>query len=250
MVCFTHKFKDAVTVFIVSTGSNKPPGRNAEMTEQLYVALMSCDTLPTPLPDNVIFTRFYQLDGIYDQYRDIIKKSVRNCELVLPSGDHGGETYKYELSRLLQPPLREYNFVIHLRLEDFVQHGMHIDVKYVLALLDSIPKAELNGSNAVVVNSIQTAFEQSYLEQVLAWFQQNSLSVTTESNNVYDDFNIIAHAQTVACSCSTLSWCAVMLSDTVIKCYFPNYRTRSCPAGNMQTFRTPIANTVLYEITE
>jgi hypothetical protein len=51
------------------------------------------------------------------------------------------------------------------------------------------------------------------------------------------------NAKVLICSCSTLSWCAALLSDTIFMVYFPNYTSRDIHT----TFKKPINNTILYD---
>ena len=52
-------------------------------------------------------------------------------------------------------------------------------------------------------------------------------------------------ASVLVCSCSTLSWTAAILSNSLEKVYMPNYKNVH---GSHQTCKQPILNTELYEI--
>ena len=52
------------------------------------------------------------------------------------------------------------------------------------------------------------------------------------------------NAKTLICSCSTISWLAAFLSETVETVYFPNNNNNQ----SHETFKQPIDNTILYEI--
>ena len=52
------------------------------------------------------------------------------------------------------------------------------------------------------------------------------------------------NAKVLVCSCSTLSWAASFLSDTLEKVYFPNYNN---PDRIHETFKMPNLNTTLYD---
>ena len=58
------------------------------------------------------------------------------------------------------------------------------------------------------------------------------------------DFTIMRNAKTLVCSCSTLSWAASFLSETVEKVYMPNYNN---PGRIHETYKQPIQNTILYD---
>ena len=51
-------------------------------------------------------------------------------------------------------------------------------------------------------------------------------------------------SQILVCSCSTISWCASFLSNTVHTVYMPNYKYRTAH----ETFRKPISNTISYQM--
>jgi hypothetical protein len=54
------------------------------------------------------------------------------------------------------------------------------------------------------------------------------------------------NAKILICSCSTLSWAAAFLSDTIKLVYFPDYKINR----THETFKKPIDNTILYPFTK
>jgi hypothetical protein len=189
-----------------------------------------------------LFYRYYQLEDIYQENLPEIKEFLyKNPNLILSSH----EDHLYKLGDFFNDKkYPEYDFVLHLRLEDFVENNQYIRINKIIDLLNSIPKNEFN-KNAIIVNQVKSSFENQYLNQILQWFFNQQLNIIVESNEIHQDFNLIKNAKIVVCSTSTLSWGAVLLSDKIEKCYFPDYKINST-----QTLKKPIKNTILYSINE
>jgi hypothetical protein len=211
----------------------------------MFLELLSVPE-PSFLAHDLHFKDFYQLD-IYLEHIAYIKRYILDHpDMVLYNNDDPAILYTYEMRYIYGPETlvkKSYDFTIHLRLEDVAgDPKMCISTDKFISLLSEIPIAELGGANAIVVNSTGTDYENRYIGTVVRWFRDNGLDVTLEQNDIYTDFNILSNSKVLVCSMSTMSWCAALLSDVIEKCYFPDY------VCGGQTFKRPIANTVLFKI--
>ena len=67
------------------------------------------------------------------------------------------------------------------------------------------------------------------------------IQIFIEHNDTITDYYIMKEAETLICSKSTLSWCAAFFSNSIKKCYLPDYNEYS-----NSTCKFPIDNTELY----
>jgi hypothetical protein len=134
----------------------------------------------------------------------------------------------------------KYNIVIHLRLEDFIEISHAINPDVIKIILDEIILNYPNETICFVLNSPKSDIEKKYIN----YLTKNLKNYKIESNDVITDFAIMRNSRILVCSCSTLSWCASFLSNTLEKVYFPNYNN---PDRIHETFKQPISNTILYE---
>lgn len=145
-----------------------------------------------------------------------------------------------------------YDLVIHIRLEDKVTLGIHIDYKSILKVLDTIFKEdEFNYDNAAIVClEPKTSFEREYLDAVKNHYKEIfGKDIKVESNSLIEDFHIIKNAKTVVCSLSTISWSACIFSEKLEKCYFPDWKLgMPCFDHGSVSFRKPIKNTISYSL--
>jgi len=191
------------------------------------------DFIP-PLDNKLyLFNRYYQSDTIYIKYLSEIKEYIR----LHPHDKLQTDNHQIYISiQLLEAPnIRVYDTVMHIRLEDFITYGFVIHPMYFKQLIETagITKA------CIVVNIITNELEQKYIN-----YLKQYCDITIESNDIITDYHIMRNAKTLVCSNSTISWAAALLSETVTTVYMPNY-----PATHVhETFRTPIKNTIQYEI--
>jgi hypothetical protein len=92
-----------------------------------------------------------------------------------------------------------------------------------------------------VLNKPKTELEFRYID----FFKKKYSNIVFESNDILTDFTIMKNSDILVCSCSTLSWASVILSTSLSRIYVPNYNQVN---GPHQTFKTPITNTILYDI--
>jgi hypothetical protein len=148
---------------------------------------------------------------------------------------HFGDSYN--VGQLIQPTLlhTQYNVVIHIRLEDFIEIGQAIHPDCVKSIVDSV----YHHNSCIVLNKPKTTIEEAYVNYV-----KGDHNIIIESNDIITDFHIMKHAKVLVCSMSTLSWAAALLSDTVETVFVPDYpHTRI-----HETYRRPSDNTVSYPI--
>ena len=190
------------------------------------------------------FLGYFQHDAIYLKYRSQIIEYIRNHpnDILTTDGNTGGRndfTYfpmNYSSGHLVNIPQgfnKYYNTVVHLRLEDFITIGSVIHPSTIQQLLESVGAS----SYCFVVNAPTTEIELRYIEYLHKHF-----NAIIESNDIITDYYIMKNAETLICSCSTISWAAAFFSETVRRVYMPNY-----PAKRIyETFRKPIENTIAY----
>jgi GR25 family glycosyltransferase involved in LPS biosynthesis len=88
-----------------------------------------------------------------------------------------------------------------------------------------------------------------YLNTILEWFKENSIPIPViESNDMLTDYNIMKQAKTVISSMSTLCWAAAYFSKSLERIYMPNYNLFDIEDRKNGYFKTPIENTVLYNV--
>lgn len=195
----------------------------------------------------IMFYGFYQHDKIFIKYKkEIINWIITHpSELLYTDGNDGSITYfnydqvSYKSLNLIVNPyaVKNYDVVVHLRLEDFINNNDVIHPNSIKQVLD-----QLNEKNiCFVVNKPKTNLENKYID----YFKQ-FYNITIESNSVIEDYHIMKNAKTLICSCSTLSWVAAFLSDRVKLVYFPDYNNNR----THETFKRPIENTILYSFTK
>lgn len=162
---------------------------------------------------------------------------------------------KYYIKDLMFEPddfKNYYDLVFHVRLEDKVKSGIHIDYKFIFKVIDKIIEEDnIDYDNAAIVClEPKTDFEKNYINNIKDYFKEKTnKELKFEKNNLIKDFHIMKNSKIVVCSLSTISWTACMFSDKLEKCYFPEWELgMSCFDHGSVSFRKPIQNTVTYNI--
>jgi hypothetical protein len=125
--------------------------------------------------------------------------------------------------------IKQYDYVIHLRLEDFVKiYSPSIDnPKILVELFDNI-EINANSTVAIVCNEPVSDFEKKYVNYVKKGLTRyfNLPNIFTEHNDILTDFHIMRNATNVICSQSTLCWFACFLSykENDCKYFYPSNR--------------------------
>ena len=185
----------------------------------------------------LFFNGYYQHDAIYKAFRPKIIDFIKNHPEIILTTD---KYEKYNASDLINFNVcNKYNIVVHLRLEDFIDISHVINPISIKEVVNKLVSNYPNETICFVLNSPKTELEKKYVH----YLTHNLSNYKIESNDVITDFTIMRNAKVLVCSCSTLSWSASFLSDTVENVYFPNYNNSD---RLHETFRVPIPNTISY----
>ena len=184
------------------------------------------------------FDGYFQHDKIYTLFKQQIVKFIKNHPEIILSTDKN-ENYK-AIDLVNFNISKQYNIVVHLRLEDFIEISHVINPISIKKIIDSLVSEYPNETICFVLNTPKTEIERKYIN----YLTENLSNYTIESNDVITDFTIMRNAKILVCSCSTLSWAASFLSNVVEKVYMPNYNNHD---RIHETFKYPISNTVLYD---
>ncbi len=189
---------------------------------------------------NYLFDGFYQHDKIFVKFKqEIINYMKTHPDLIIKTDRNDS----YKIIDFVDFPIeKQYNIVVHLRLEDFITNSQVIDPTCVRVVMDEIESLYPNEEQiCIVVNKPTTDLESKYIN----FLKKRNPKIIIESNDVITDYTIMRNATVLVCSCSTLSWAASLLSTTLQKVYIPDYIDIG---GSHQTFKKPIENTTLYNI--
>lgn len=199
-------------------------------------------SLPT---HSYIMSDFYQHDEIYKKYKTAILQFILDNphHTVITDGITAGDGKReiYKMIDILQTPPhfnKKYKNVLHVRLEDFVQHNLYIEVERIINLLN---QNIIIDDLCIVCKKPTTEFEHNYINQIKEFLITKNINVITEHNDILTDYYIMKEAETLICSKSTLSWCAAFFSNKIRQCYLPDYIERI-----NQTCKRPIDSTILY----
>ena len=193
----------------------------------------------------ILMSEYYQHDLIYKKYKkeifEFISKNPEHYVLTdgVCSGD--GNCEKFTMKDIVKTPesfQKKYKNVLHVRLEDFVTHGLFLPKERIVNLLE---KNIVEGDLCIVCKEQQTQFEFEYVDFIKEFMSKKGVNVYVESNDTLTDFYIMKEAEVLICSKSTLSWSAAFFSESIKKCYLPDYE----PSVN-STCKYPIDNTELY----
>lgn len=197
------------------------------------------------IKNGVNMTCFYQHDLIYKLYKNQIKDIIINnpSHYILTDGIKAGDGNheKFYVSDILNTPNnfnKIYKNVLHIRLEDFVEHNLYIDKNRIIELLNT---NIINEHLCIVCKKPVSNFEFNYIKYIVDYLDNRKILFTLEHNDPLTDYYIMKECSTLICSKSTLSWCAAFFSDKIIKCYMPDYEIT-----NNSTCKSPIDNTELY----
>lgn len=196
---------------------------------------------------NYLFRGYYQHDKIFLKYKSQLIHHINSYpeDILTTDGYKPGGTgiYHYHVTHYLAGDLlkttnniRTYEIVVHLRLEDFVFVNQLLHPHCIAAVLEKFSDQTI----CFVMNAPTTAFEHRYIN-----YFKSKFNIVCESNDPITDFHIIKNAKTLVCSRSTMCWAAAFFSTTLETVYFPNYTHPNHPH---ETFKTPIENTIPYDV--
>lgn len=192
---------------------------------------------------------YYQHDMIYLQHKqDII-------DYILAHPDHAiytdgiragdGRYQKYLVQSFIQTPPsfdKQYPFVLHLRLEDFITYHLYIPSERLIKLLEELIQTQtLDKQLVIVCNQPTTERERKYIQTLVDLLHAHHIQVVFEHNDPLTDYYILREAETLIASNSTLCWAATFFSSRLKTCYFPKYTFTV-----NQTFCKPVEQTFYY----
>jgi GR25 family glycosyltransferase involved in LPS biosynthesis len=139
-----------------------------------------------------------------------------------------------------------YDIIIHIRLGDFNGRDDFIEYQY---LIDLFNKINFNEKKiGIVYEKIYLQNDINYINNIKNYFHSKNINFYIEQNDLITDFNIMKQCKILICSMSTLSWMASYFSNSIIKCYMPNYNFFKNNDRNNAFFKKPINNTFLYNV--
>lgn len=202
-----------------------------------------------PNNKNISLHGYFQYDQIYLQNKTYILEFTEENKNVHEIRTDN-ETYltKYIIDDMLLDSSKIYENVIHIRLDDFNGRPDFIESEYLLRLFDNI-KDIFYKKTAIVIETPTSEADIKYLNTILEWFKENNIPVPiVESNDMLTDYNIMKQAKIIISSMSTLCWAAAYFSKSLEKIYMPNYNFFDIEDRKNGYFKTPIINTILYDV--
>lgn len=242
----------ASTLFCILYGAKRTYNRNelnATINDQMFINWMN-DVLNDNIPNigdlNYNFYGYFQHDKIFLKFKNELLLWIKNNgeELLYTDGnDQYTNNYNYNVQSykaydlIHEPPnINKYDVVVHLRLEDFIVNN---DVIHPDCIINILKKLDYK-SYCLVLNKPKNDIELQYVDYIK---KNIDFDINLQTGTVIEDFHVMKNAKVLICSCSTLSWIASFMSDTVETVYFPNKSKES-----HETFCKPIENTIYYDI--
>jgi len=199
---------------------------------------------------NYLFNGYYQHDFFYRKYKkELLEYMKKNKDhYVLTDGINAGDgnIQKFYIKDIMNTPdnfNKYYEFALHIRLGDKVNHGITLTIDAIKNLLKKI---NIPNNSCIVVNKPKNDYEKNFINELVHYINNNKkFKINIENNNdILTDFHIMKNAETLVCSVSTISWCAALLSNKIKKCYMPDYPYKINTEGHC---KKPIKNTELYD---
>jgi hypothetical protein len=194
---------------------------------------------------NINMNGFYQHDLIYKMNKNRILDFIKNHSehYILTDGINAvdGNYEKFYMNEIVNTPInfqKRYKNVLHIRLEDFVTHNLFLPYTRIIQLLQ---KNIINDELCIVCKKPSTDFEDNYIKQIVNYCETKNIKIILEHNETLTDYYIMKESEILICSKSTLSWCSAFFSESIKKCYIPDYTI-----SNNSTCKYPIDNTELY----
>jgi GR25 family glycosyltransferase involved in LPS biosynthesis len=202
-----------------------------------------------PNNSNIFLEGYFQYDQIYLQNKSyILEFTEENKNIHEITTENERYLTKYIIDDMLLDSLKIYENVIHIRLGDFNGRPDFIESEYLLRLFDNI-KDTFYKKTAIVIEMPTSEEDIKYLNTILEWFKENNIPVPiVESNDMLTDYNIMKQAKIIISSMSTLCWAAAYFSKSLEKIYMPNYNFFDIEDRKNGYFKTPIKNTILYDV--
>ena len=191
---------------------------------------------------SILFQGYYQHDAIYVKYKSQIIDYILNHPNLQIQTDEKDNCKFYNANDFVHYEIiKKYKIVVHIRLEDFIEISQVINPICIKNVIDKVIQECPDEKICVVVNKPKTDIEIRYIKFLTTAFS----NLIIESNDVITDFTIMRTSTILVCSCSTLSWAAALLSNSIEKIYMPDYMQIN---GLHQTCKRPVQNTELYDV--
>ncbi len=207
-------------------------------SDKNFLDFIKCDlnngTYVMDIEKNYDLKGYFQHDLIYVKYKNQIIEHIMNNpneELITDR-----KSVFKSINLIEHPdPKKIYKIVVHIRLEDFCEVGWVIHPLCLKNVLENYKNEQI----CFVMSKINNELEQKYIEFFLKDFD-----IVIESNDVITDYHIMKNAEILVCSMSTLSWCSVLLSETIKKVYYPEH---DLYLNSHTTYKKPIEDTVVFD---
>jgi len=198
---------------------------------------------------NIVMDGFFQFGHIYLKYkREMLHYMEQNKNTHTIQTDLNEKIIVRELlDDMVLSHSKQYDVVIHIRLNDFNGRPDFIEKQYYLALFETIDFSFVN-TICIMCDTITKRDDHAFIGACTNWFLERNMDIKLERNDVLTDFNIMKQCKILICSMSTLSWAAAYFSKTILKCYMPNYNFYNVYNRRDSFFRQPIENTILYPV--
>lgn len=209
---------------------------------------------------NILMDGYFQIGHIYlKNKKEILDYMEKNKNEHKIQTDRN-ETYfiKDILNYVVLPSDKYYDIVIHVRLGDFNGRPDFIELSYYLKLFETLLNHSIITNKhqriCILHEPINTPNDKKMIQDCLSWFKERNIKISSESNSLLIDFNIMKQCTVLVCSMSTLSWSAAYLSKHIKLCYMPNYnffktKYNTTTVDRSQFyFSLPIENTILYDV--
>lgn len=223
------------------------------LNDDNYISLLDYGRLNAySFNQHILMSEYYQFDFILTHFKkdvlDFIDKTKGEKHMVQVDMNDGYKKYSINDLFVETDDMKKYDTVIHLRLGDIfrIKQFDYISPEYFEKVYENEEKSFVNKRIALVVENKTNKDELEVINQHLSWFSKRNLNISLESNDVLTDFKLFRNCETLICSHSTISWMAAYFSNTIKKCYIPNYNFLN--ERRMCYFRNPIENTILYDV--
>uniref|UniRef100_A0A6C0K0H5 Uncharacterized protein n=1 Tax=viral metagenome TaxID=1070528 RepID=A0A6C0K0H5_9ZZZZ len=191
---------------------------------------------------NYRFDGYFQHDKVYVKHKEDLLQYIRDHPEDRVRSDDGRSIHAMELLMdASSSSVPSYEVVLHLRLEDFILEGQTIHPDGIRSFLEKQCDFWSSPQLTIVMKQPTMEIEHKYIEYVTKDWKEGGRTVKMESNDLMRDFHIMKNARILICSCSTLSWTAALLSDSLETVYMPYHINH--PGRIWETFRKPVEDT-------
>ena len=167
---------------------------------------------------------YCQYDGIYVRYKSQIIEYIlaHPQEKIYTAHDC---SFRPIIEILNLQETEKYDVLLHLRLGDFIPNGWVIQPECVRSVFSGHILANLgiDAKIAIVIDHPKTEVEKKYVDYMLEICPG---ATVYDNNDIITDYNLMRNAKHMICSCSTLTWIAVLFGQENQTVSFPNYEHR------------------------